>query len=287
MTFPKISIVTPSFNQAEFLERTIQSILNQNYPNLEYIIIDGGSTDGSVDIIKKYKKHLSYWESTKDNGQYYAIQKGFDKCTGDVMAWINSDDIYHTKSLFIVAEIFNSFPQIKWLTGNISFIDDQDKIICSRIAKSWSRFNLHKGDHIWIQQESTFWKKSLWESAGAQINLKLNYAADFDLWIRFLKIEKLYTTEALLGAFRLRKSNQKTLEGKSAYMDEYYSILEKEKISKEDKTKLRLISIFENFILKIPVIKRISILRNSYYKLYDYPPVITFDRISYTYKFKT
>ncbi len=109
MTYPKISIVTPNLNQGKFLEETILSVLDQKYPNLEYIIIDGGSTDNSIDIIKKYEKNLFYWTSEKDNGMYEAIQKGFEKATGDIMAWINSDDLYHRNVFFVVAEIFSNF----------------------------------------------------------------------------------------------------------------------------------------------------------------------------------
>jgi len=128
-SWPKISIVTPSYNQAEFLERTILSVLNQNYPNLEYIIIDGGSTDGSVEIIKKYEKYLSYWVSEKDRGQAHALNKGFEKATGDLVGWQNSDDIYLPGAFRKVAEVYRNNPNYDVYFGNIYFIDEEDNII--------------------------------------------------------------------------------------------------------------------------------------------------------------
>src|SRR5215204_5758135 len=109
---PKISIVTPSYNQAEFIEETILSVINQNYPNLEYIVIDGGSTDGSVEIIKKYEQYFSYWVSEPDKGHADALNKGFAKATGEVMAWINSDDKYFPWTFATVAEVYSQFPEV-------------------------------------------------------------------------------------------------------------------------------------------------------------------------------
>jgi len=128
-SYPKISVVTPSYNQAEFLERTILSVLNQNYPNLEYIIIDGGSTDGSVEIIKKYEKYLAYWVSEKDRGQAHALNKGFEKSTGDLIGWQNSDDIYLPGAFFKVAEAYKKKPNYDVYFGSVYFVDRDDKII--------------------------------------------------------------------------------------------------------------------------------------------------------------
>src|SRR5687767_14887936 len=127
--YPKISIVTPSYNDAAFLEQTILSLLNQGYPNLEYIVIDGGSTDRSVEIIKKYADRLAYWVSERDRGMYDVINKGFQHATGEIIGWINSDDMHHPGSLFSLAQIFSDFPEIPWLQGFPNSVDDQGRTV--------------------------------------------------------------------------------------------------------------------------------------------------------------
>lgn len=225
---PKISIVTPSFNQGEFLEECIQSILEQGYPNLEYIIMDGGSKDNSIEIIKKYEKYLSYWQSQPDGGQYIAINDGFKKTTGEIMAWLNSDDKYHPNAFFKVASAFTNHQEIQWLTGRATAWDRDGKFTYfeSSIPK-WSReYLLNLTQEIrerrtFIQQESTFWKRSLWEQAGSQLNLHLELAGDFELWVRFSRYASLFPIDDFLGGFRSYEGQRSKL-----YIDKYMQEVE-------------------------------------------------------------
>lgn len=210
-SLPKISIVTPSFNQGQFLEATIQSILNQNYPNLEYIIIDGGSTDGSVEIIKKYEKYLHYWCSEADAGHYDGINKGFSHATGEIMAWLNSDDMYCPWALRTVGSVFSQLSEVEWLTTLKPIIWDwQGFCLDVRTIPGYSKEGFLDGRYLpsnkqaigWIQQESTFWKRSLWDKVGGYISLDFKLAGDFDLWSRFYEYSELYGLPSPLGGFR-------------------------------------------------------------------------------------
>lgn len=256
MEYPKISIVTPNYNQAAYLEQTILSVLNQGYPNLEYIIIDGGSTDGSVDIIKKYSNNLAYWVSEPDMGMYYAIQKGFDKSTGEIMAWINSDDMYHPGALFIVADIFSSFSDIEWLIGASTTFDEKGRTVDVSPNSDFSKYDYYLYQFKWIQQESTFWRRSLWEKSGGKLNCRLKYAGDFALWISFFSFTKIYCANALLGGFRQRSCNQLTLDYLDKYIAEVRSVITDNplndldrKILKKYKTGLSIVKIIKVFKL--------------------------------------
>lgn len=207
MILPKISIVTPSYNQGRFLGETIQSILDQNYANLEYVIIDGGSNDCSVDIIKAYEKQLHYWTSEKDEGHGHALNKGFSHTTGEIMAWINSDDKYTPWSFKIVAEIFTQFPNVMWIVGFNSWWNSAGVMTsASRVPKNIYDFLL--GNYAWIQQESVFWRRELWEKAGGYINQDYKLMVDGELWTRFFLHAEFYSVDCILGGYRVHSENR-------------------------------------------------------------------------------
>lgn len=225
--WPKISIVTPSYNQGQFLEETIRSVLLQNYPNLEYIIIDGGSTDNSVEIIKKYEPWLTYWVSEKDEGQADAINKGYRRATGDVINWLNSDDYYETGALFKVALAFsepgvNVFCATSRVFGEgKEYYSNGTDIYPGNLEKTigWAR----------IDQPETFFKKSVWDKLGG-IDPRFHYIMDKEFWIRYLFVYGLngiVKSKDLLVHFRLHE-NSKTISQNGGFRTElfilFYSI---------------------------------------------------------------
>ncbi|BAS59572.1 family 2 glycosyl transferase [Leptolyngbya boryana NIES-2135] len=227
LNVPKISIVTPSFNQAPFLEATLQSVLSQNYPNLEYIVIDGGSTDGSVEIIKRYESQLHYWCSEPDAGQYAAINKGFSHATGEIMAWLNSDDMQCPWALKTVASIMSELSEVEWLTTlNPGLWDWYGFCLGFRAVPGYDRSAFLEGRYLphspktlrgigSIQQESTFWRRSLWEKIGGQISTEYKLAGDFDLWAQFYQHADLYGVASPLAGFRSQNTQ------KSSHLDLY------------------------------------------------------------------
>ncbi|MEI6294028.1 MAG: glycosyltransferase family 2 protein, partial [Methanomicrobiales archaeon] len=178
---PKISIVTPSFNQGTFLEQTILSVLNQKYPNLEYIIMDGGSTDNSVDIIRKYEDKIAFWESKPDSGQADAIYRGFDLASGDIIGWINSDDYYLDGALHIVANNFKKYPKIDWLAGNGIIVDEQgfELLKCYETNISFDRLYYH--DSLYLQPSIFISRNAFFECGGFEKTLE--FCFDYDLYL--------------------------------------------------------------------------------------------------------
>jgi len=200
---PRISVVTPSFNQGEFLEETLRSVITQRYPELEYVVIDGGSTDDSVSIIERHEADLACWVSEPDRGHADALNKGFAKTTGEIMCWINSSDMYYPWTFATVAEVFSQLPQVEWITGTGSMFDVHGRLRVITSAPGVNVFDILAGDCRRIQQESVFWRRSLWERAGARIDQTLTYAADLDLWLRFFRHARLHHVETMLGGFRV------------------------------------------------------------------------------------
>ncbi|HSV26304.1 MAG TPA: glycosyltransferase, partial [Sedimentisphaerales bacterium] len=224
---PRITLVTPSFNQAEYLEQCLCSVIEQGYPNLEYIVIDGGSTDGSVDIIKKYSSHLAYWVSEPDQGQYHAIMKGFARSSGRIMGWLNSDDMLHGGALAIVGDIMRDGSPVEWLTGSPTIRDSRGRTVIVNQPQTWCRARFLSGDYKWIQQESTFWTRSLWDRSGGRLDTRYSYAADMELWFRFFRHARLFAANVLLGGFRFH-GDQKTGRALEKYLDEAEQMLASE-----------------------------------------------------------
>ena len=222
--WPLLSIVTPSYNQGQFIEGTIRSVLLQGYPNLEYIIIDGGSTDGSVEVIRKYENWLAYWVSEPDKGQAHAINKGFRKVTGEILAWLNSDDEYCTKTLHFVAHHFHEQPDRELLYGDCKIIDGEGGIVDYIKGKQSDLAQLLMGN--FIAQPSTFFHRRAWETA-AGLDVGLHFAFDYELWIRMmLKGVKSHYLPVPLSQFRLHRGS-KSRNYPARFGLEYLAILER------------------------------------------------------------
>jgi glycosyltransferase involved in cell wall biosynthesis len=207
MAPPKISIVTPSFNQAPYVRAALESVLDQNYPNLEYVVIVGGSTDGSAEIIREYQDRLAYVVSEKDGGHGEALNKGFRRTTGEIMAWLNSDDKYTPWAFETVASIFTEHPDVNWIVGTSGLWNDKGALIgAMRNLKNVHDFL--RGDFAWIQQESVFWRRSLWERAGGGINEDFRFMVDGELWTRFFATDDLYHASCLFGGYRTHRDNR-------------------------------------------------------------------------------
>ncbi len=209
-TWPRISIVTPSYNQGEFIEETIRAILLQGYPNIEYIIIDGGSTDNTVEIIKKYEPHITYWVSEKDRGQSHAINKGFERATGEIYFWINSDDFPAKNTFRFIANAFRQEPSVDVLYGDNCDVDQHSRPL--KLTK-FSEFST--GDLIArnrIGQAETYFRSRVWKKYGLT-NESLHFIMDYELWIRWaLENVRFKHCPRVLAYFRIHaKSKTKNL----------------------------------------------------------------------------
>jgi glycosyltransferase involved in cell wall biosynthesis len=248
-SFPKISVVTPSYNQGLFIERTIKSVIEQNYPNLEYIVIDGGSSDGTLEIIKKYENKLASWISEKDNGQSDAINKGFQIATGDIFCWLNSDDLFIEDTLRFVADFFMNNPDIDCLYGNTINIDQNDNHLMARHELRFEK-NIMLYALNFIQQPSTFWRRAVYEKIGGLRN-ELHYTMDHEYWLRMYKNGVRFKyVEKFLSFYRWHEESKGILNSN---------------LIKQERAALR--KEYSNFPSFYALEEKIYILLKSYYRI--------------------
>lgn len=205
---PIISIVTPSLNQGKFLESTILSVVKQDYPNIEYMVCDGGSTDGSVDIIHKYEDKLAYWVSKKDYGQSNAINKGWKIARGKIFAYLNSDDLLEPGALRVVADAFNSNPNAGVVYGDCYYIDKfSQKIGIGRGSQTDFKRLLRDGQGPFITQPASFYRSSLLRQVGL-LDESLHLSMDYDLLLRLAQVSEIVYLPCILASFRIHTSSK-------------------------------------------------------------------------------
>ena len=198
---PLVSIITPSYNQARFLEATIRSVLDQDYPNIEYLVVDGGSTDGSLEIIQRYASRLAWWVSEPDRGQTDAINKGFGRATGQILAWLNSDDIYQPGAIREAVNYLQANPDVGMVYGDTSFIDEHGSTIGMFPARQTDLRRLRQG-YVHIPQQASFFRTSFWRQVGP-LDPSFYFAMDYDLWVRLAGVTRLVYYPRLWAGFRL------------------------------------------------------------------------------------
>ena len=217
----KISIVTPVFNAEKYIERNIRSIMNQNYTNYEHIIVDGGSTDNTLDVAGKYKdRYPMVLISEKDNGMYDAICKGFNIATGNIFAWLNADDTYYPWAFHVMNQTISD--RVKWCTAIPTWQNDNDIVFSVDRGhiynRAWIRKGLYDGRCFgFLQQESTYWSSSVWKSVNSEEIAKYKLSGDFRLWQLFAEVEELYTVNTIIGGFRIHHGQ------KSQDLQAYYA----------------------------------------------------------------
>lgn len=201
-SWPRVALVTPVLNCANYIEATIRSVLAQEYPNLDYFVVDGGSTDGTVEIIRKYEGKISGWISEPDRGMYDAVNKGFARISGEVMGWISGTDMLHPGGLAVAGSVFRQFAEVEWIMGRPTAFTDDGMTVVVGALRRFARNRFLAGGNRHVQQESTFWRRSLWERAGGRVDDSRKWVSDFELWVRFFDYAKLYPVDALIGGWR-------------------------------------------------------------------------------------
>lgn len=214
---PLVSIVTPSYNQGRFLEETIRSVLAQDYPHIEYIIVDGGSTDNSVEIIQKYADRLAWWVSEKDKGHADALNKGFARANGEILAWLNSDDTYYPGAVREAVEALLAHPDVGMVYGDADITDSEGRIIGRFASRQTDYRKLLRGS-VHIPQATTFFRADLYRQVGP-LSLEYYFAFDYDLWVKLAKISRLLYVPRRWATFRLHEAGKSVKDDSVCYPD--------------------------------------------------------------------
>ena len=263
--WPSIALVTPSLNADRFLPECMSSVLDQNYPHLQYVVMDGGSSDRSVEIIKARASELHHWTSRPDRGAYHAIAAGFAMTDAEIMGWIGADDILLPWALRIVGGIFRDCPNVEWITTEtpINVAADGLPYLTWRIPGFSKRGFRSRENSLGpnaplfastIQQESTFWRRTLWQRAGARFATDCKFAGDFELWDRFFDHAALHSIDVPLGAFRHHGAMQKSVGSRAQYVEECEAVLARHGTNRVD-AKAFLHRLARTAGLKLPALK--------------------------------
>jgi glycosyltransferase involved in cell wall biosynthesis len=237
MSVNRLCMVTTNFNYGAYLGECMNSIVtSKGFDRVDYVVMDGGSTDNSVDVIKSHAPKLKHWESAKDAGMYHAIQDGFTKSDAPYMGWLNSDDQLAPWAIQTVLDIFDQLPEVRWITSRHPMQARKDGVVIKADflpgVDNWGFFN---GEYVrslglpssgWIVQDCTFWRRDLWEEVGGEFDLSLKLAGDFELWARFIQKTDLYVVPVPLGIYRYHGANA-AIVGREKYRDECVKVLQR------------------------------------------------------------
>lgn len=226
-SLPRITIITPSYNQGEFIEQTIRSVLDQGYPDLEYIVMDGGSTDQTISILRKYEGQL-YWISEKDRGQSHAINKGLKMASGEVVAFLNSDDLYEPGALRAVGEFFARYPEAAWVTGKCRIIDQHGREVRKAITlykNLWLHLRRYEVLLVlnYISQPATFWRRQVVNEVGFLIETPY-YTMDYEYWLRIGQRFRLWFINRYLACFRIHPASKSGSSAQAQFDEELEAV---------------------------------------------------------------